>query len=110
MTNAGKNASTDAMASGAIMAQFSDEAEGYISGYTRYDWVTEWNNLSANMKLMLTTCASSLGATYLVAYDMSGYTSRGEAEDIVNINHDRALRILERLKEKEVQENITNGA
>jgi hypothetical protein len=94
---AGKNVNSDAASSGAILEQFSDEAEGRICAETRYDWVSNYASIGSNFKPILTDVSSSLAAIKLVMYDMSGYTNRGEAEDVLNINFDlvqKALKVL----------------
>ena len=95
---AGKNVSSSAV-SGAILEQFSDEAEGFINAVTRYDWVANYSKVGANYKPILADAVSALAGSYMVAYDMSGYTNRGEAEDVINILHDRASRAIAILKE-----------
>lgn len=96
---AGKNVDTTGAASSAILEQFSDEAEGFINGTTRYDWVANYSKIGTNYKPILADAASALAGSYLVAYDMSGYTNRGEAEDVINILHDRATRAIAILRE-----------
>ena len=50
VTRAGADANSTATSSGAILAQFSDEAEGFINTYTNVDWVTDYANVGANFK------------------------------------------------------------
>lgn len=94
---AGANVNSDASASGAILEQFSNEAEGYVNATTRYDWVTNYTSIGAEFKPMLATATSCLAAADLIAYDMGGYTGRGEAESMINILYDRATRALTKL-------------
>lgn len=96
---AGKNVDSTGSTSGVILEQFSDEAEAFINATTRYDWVANYSSIGTNFKQILADAASALAASYLVAYDMSGYTNRGEAEDVINILHDRATRAIAILKD-----------
>ena len=96
--NAGVNSNSDLQASGAYMEQISEEAEGFVCMSTRYDWITNYTALENWIKYNLADAASCIAATKLVAHDMGGYTSRGEAESLINILYDRAGRILGMLK------------
>ena len=100
---AGINVSDTASTSGAILEQFSNDAEGYINGITRYDWVANYNLIGTNFKTLLADASSCLAASYLIAYDMSGYTSRGEAESLINILYDRAFKAVEALKDEKLK-------
>lgn len=93
----GAGVSTDASTSAAILEQFSDDAEGYINTTTRFDWITNYASVKANFKPMLAVAASCLAAADLIAYDMSGYTGRGEAEDMINILYDRAQKAISKI-------------
>ena len=85
---AGANASSTATASGAMLLEFCDQAEGIICATTRYDWVTNYATLNANFKTILDSCASSKAAMFVMNYDLSGYTSRAEAQTMLNILYD----------------------
>ena len=66
--------------------------------------------LPAAGKKMLSSTASSLAAIRVIEYDMSGFTSRAEAEDMINVLRDTALRNLAILRDDKVQRFIVNGA
>jgi hypothetical protein len=103
---AGKYANSAALASGTLIAEFSDQAEGFINAMTRFDWVTNYASVPANYKPALADASSSLASIYLMTYDPSGYTSRGEYEDMVNILYDRATKLIEVLKDRKLQETM----
>jgi len=65
--------------------------------------------LPADTQVLLTDIASNLAAIYVICYDMSGYTSRVEAEDLINVLRDAALRGLAIIKEKKDQDFLTSG-
>lgn len=71
-------------------------AEAYICSVTRYDAVTNWATLDAIAKVIYTEYVARLIAVQGIAYDMSGFTSRIEAEDMINIHMFR-LKILDKL-------------
>ena len=81
--------------------------EAIVACATRFDWV----NLSAatiddNVEGMLAEATGCLAAIYGVTFDMSGYTSRVEAEDIINVLRDRYLLAISILRDKKTQEFI----
>ena len=94
----GANASSTAIASAAILQQFSNDAEGFVCTATRFDWITNYSAVASFAKLLLADATSNLAGKQLIAYDMSGYTGRGEAEDMINVLHDRALDAITLLK------------
>lgn len=100
---AGVYVNQSAAVSGAVLEQFSNDAEGFINGTTRYDWVNNYSSISTNFKPLLSDAASCLAASYLIAYDMSGYTSRGEAESIINVLYDRAMKAIKVLVDSKLK-------
>lgn len=87
-----------------MVSDFVIQAEGTIAATTRFDWVKIYDTLNTDVKGILTQVASDLAAIYMVQYDMSGYTSRIEAEDMVNILRDSSLRGLSILRDKKQQD------
>ena len=102
---AGKNVNSTAAASAALLQQFSTEAEAYINTMTRHDWSATPLAIASFIPV-LADAASSLAGAQLIAYDMSGYLSRAEAEDMINLLHDRTNRIITQLSEKNVQNTM----
>ena len=70
---------------------------------------TAFTALPTSTKKLLTETASNLASIYAVTYDMSGFTSRVEAEDMINIFRDAALRGLSILRDKKTQDFLTEG-
>jgi hypothetical protein len=105
-TGAGVSASwTDTMKTQAVL-----QAENLVNVTARYNFSDVWaGTLNADVKSFLTEIVASLVAIEGVAYDMSGYSSRVEAESKVNILRDAALRGLALLRDKKVVDFI-NGA
>jgi len=84
--------------------------ESMINVMCRYnfsDAVTA--GLNVDVKGLLSNIVSSLVAIEAICYDMSGYTSRIEAEDMINVLRDSALRDLSILRDQKAQDYI-NGA
>ena len=69
-----------------------------------------WSALPADTRELLTSVASDLAAIRVICYDMSGYNSRTDAEDLINVLRDSALRGMAILKEKKDQDFLIAGA
>ena len=89
--------------------QYMTEVESLINSVCRYNFSDAYAGLDADVKGLLKEVASDLAAIYVIQYDMSGFSSRVEAEDMVNILRDAALRGLSILRDKKAQDFI-NGA
>ena len=90
-----------------MMTAANLRAESTINCICRFnfsDAVTA--GLNADVKGILSDIASSLVAIEAISYDMSGYTSRIEAEDMINVLRDIALRNLSLLRDKKVVDFI----
>lgn len=102
---AGQGASVTSSHEGYIN-QFMTEAESEINSTIRYNFSDTYATLNADTRGILKSVASNLAAIYVIQYDMSGYESRIEAEDMINILRDAALRGLRLLKDKKVEDFI----
>lgn len=65
--------------------------------------------LPSTTKQLLTEVASDIAAIYAIQFDMAGFTSRVEAEDMINILRDSALRGLAILRDKKTQQFLMTG-
>ena len=80
--------------------QFMKEAESWINIVTRYNWSDSYGALNSDFQGILNEAASNIAATYIINYDMSGYTSRTEAELMINLLLLRADEIMGVLLDK----------
>jgi len=85
------------------------QAESLINTICRYNFSDNYAALNVDVKGILKEIASNLAAIYVIQYDMSSFTSRIEAEDMINILRDAALRGLSLLRDKKATDFI-NGA
>ncbi len=85
-----------------------NQAESTINTITRTDYTKKYAGLSNNVKKILEQVCQDLTAIDLIKYDMSGYTDRVEAEDMINVLRDAALRGLSILKDMKTTDFI-NG-
>lgn len=95
---AGANYNT-AQLSGSVLQGISDDAEGFICVETRFDFLTNYASLNAAVKQALAAAANSYIGLVMVNYDMSGYTSRLEAENMLDVNFDRLTSMINVLKD-----------
>ena len=109
---AGANYNSTAVDEAAING-FCLQAENLINCISRYDWSSHFTapatttTLSANVWHFLGEIESNLVGMYMIQHDMSGYTSRTEAEDMINVLRDAALRGLSILRDKKAQDFMT---
>ena len=61
------------------------QVESYINSATRYNWSDDYAGLNADVKGILTLIESNLVAAYIISFNMSGFTSRQEAEDMITL-------------------------
>jgi len=97
---AGANCSETVLTTEAIQDSFSNDAEGYIEQLTNSDYTTNYATLSTSIKNAVSMVVSALIAKEMINYDMSGYTSRTEAQTMLDVNDDLIQRGLNSLKRK----------
>ncbi len=102
---AGANASATSKAEGYV-DDYTTQAESLINSICRFNFSDAYSTLNVDVKGILKEVASNIAAIYVIQYDMSGYTSRIEAEDMINVLRDAALRGLSILRDKKPQDFI----
>lgn len=85
--------------SGALMQKAADLAEQSFCALTRKDWITDYSDVDTNLKEAVSDAVSSLAAMNIIAYDMNTYSNNTEAQTMLDLNRDNALRIIDKLKE-----------
>jgi len=96
----------------AFANSFIAQAESFINVMCRKVFAADtaaFTALPATTKQILTQVASDLAAIYAIQYDMSGFTSRTEAEDMINVLRDSALRGLAVIRDKKAQDFLEDG-
>ena len=104
---AGANVSpdfTDAMYTAAGL-----QGESMINVFCRYNFSDVYATLNDDVKYIISDVVSSFCAIQAITYDMSGYSSRTAAENMINIYRDSMLRGMSILRDKKHQDFI-NGA
>ena len=106
ISKAGAYANSAIIVSGQTLEAWSNIAEGRIEAETRRTWVDNYAGLSTGVKGILSDVASSLVAIQIINYDMSGFTSRAEAQTMLDVNDNiviGGLTILKDFKSNELQ-------
>lgn len=100
LLKAGENVSTD-MLLDTNLNQYINYAEGLVSLNSNYDFVTNWGSISGSIYAQVVKDAvSNLAAIYAINYDMSQYSSRAEAQTMLDVLRDRLVNDLDLLKDK----------
>ena len=107
VAHAGLNVNSSASTSAALLEQYSEDAEGFFVGETRRDWVDSFADVPINIKPDIANAVARLAAIDLIKFDMGGYTGRGEAEDLINVNHDNASRTIRKLTDFKSIQGVT---
>lgn len=102
---AGANASTTSNVE-AYINDYMTQVESYINTVTRVNYSDSYSGLNADVKGILKEVASNLAAIYVIEYDMSGFSNRGEAESMIDVLRDRAMAGLALLKDKKYTDFI----
>ena len=108
LLRAGANASGTVTTAGWFDSIVVD-VEAFINCATRYDWSTldAAGALHASTRGILVDTAACLAAIEGISYDMSGFTSRSEAETMMLTLRDIAMRNISILRDKKTQKFIT---
>ena len=99
---AGANASSTSNAE-AYINQYITEAESLINIATRYNWSDVYATLNDDTRGLLKQIAGDLAAIYVINFDMSGFTSRAEAQTMMDILLNNAQRGMSLLRDKKIK-------
>ncbi len=94
---------TETMKNAAVL-----QGEALVNVTARFNF-SDWfaGSPNADVKGLLSDIVSSFVAIQGVAYDMAGFTSRIEAENMINVLRDSMLRGLSIIRDKKAQDFIT---
>lgn len=102
MRKAGANASSTSNVE-AYINDFITQAESTINVMTRRNWSDDYAGLNVDVKGILKEAASNLAAMYVIQFDMSGFTTLGEAESMITILRDGFIRNISILRDKQME-------
>lgn len=105
---AGANASSTSNVE-AYINSYIAQAESRINAETRYNWSDAYSGLNADVKGLLKEAASNLAAMYVINYDLSGFTTRAEAETMLDFLYQMYRDAIELLREWKVKEFVEDA-
>lgn len=105
---AGANASAVSVAE-AYTNDFVSQAEAKINAETNYNWSDAYAGLNADVKGILSEAASNLAAIYVIQYDMGGFSSREEAETMLDVLYALYRDAIKILRDKNQAEFIQDA-
>lgn len=82
----------------------TSQIEAYLSNLVKFNIVTNWNSLDSTLKVLFTEYAARYCAKQIISFNPSGFTSRIEAEDMINIHLYRMKLIEDILNKSSVQD------
>lgn len=88
----------------AYINDYMAQAESEINVICRFNFSDAYTGLDADVKSLLKEAASNLAAIYVITFDMSGFSTRTEAENMINVLRDGYLRVVSILRDKKAQE------
>jgi len=80
------------------------QAEAYLTTLMKYDIATNWASLDSVKRKIFSEYAGRFSAVSLISYNMAGYTSRIEAEDMINIHVFRMQQIENLLSQASIKD------
>ena len=107
LTKAGANYNT-----GVTEAKINElclQVESYINAFTKYNWSDAFAGLNADVKGILAEIESDLVAIYIINYQMSGYTTGGEAETMLDVLTNRSTVALTLLQDVKTRDFMTGA-
>lgn len=78
------------------------QAEAFLSALCRYDWSTNVATIDGTTAEMLSEYVARYTGTAGIAYNMAGFTSRIEAEDMLNVHLFRMRQIEKILRDQKL--------
>jgi len=100
---AGVNASSTS-ATELFINDFVTQAESLINAQTRTNWSDLYSGLNVDVKGILKMAAACWSAMAVIQYDMSGFTSRVEAETMLDVLRDRFVQCMKTMEDMKVRQ------
>jgi hypothetical protein len=89
-----------------IIGKFYDEAAASVNTISRRDWLALSGATTANFKAVIADLISDIVAMKIINYDMSGYTSRLEAQTMLDVIRDNVMRNIDSIKDDKNKEKM----
>jgi len=85
------------------------QIESEVNLRCRYNFSDNYADLNEDVKRILSSIEASFVAIMAVTYNMSGFTTRIEAEDMINVHRDNMLRQMKLLSDMKTREYMKNA-
>jgi len=95
--------------SSAAYITYISEACAYIDSATRVDFQSTYSTLNSEVKRILQDCAACYAALGVINYDMSGFTSRTEAQTMLDVNWAKVNELIKLLRDKKRTDFISGA-
>ena len=82
------------------------ETESFVNAASRFNWSDAYAGLNVDVKSILHSITSSMCAMTVIATDMSGFTSQEEAQTMLDVLREEALRGLSILRDVKARDFI----
>ena len=105
----GAKLSSGMFTSGVAIQRAIEHGQSYVNAATMINFNTQYATLDGDKKAILEDAVSSHAAGELINYDMSNFTSRQEAVQMINFNWATRDAAIGLLKNKEVSEDFIGG-
>lgn len=105
---AGQNASATSNVE-AYINDYMTQAESIINVMSQDNWSDSYSALNADVKGILKSAASAWAAMRVINFDMSGFTSRAEAQTMLDVLQDEFLNAVSILRDIK-KRDFMNGA
>ena len=76
-----------------------NQAEAFVCTQSKFNWIDVYATLNATIKQILTDAVSSHAAMAVINYDMSGFSSRVEAQVMLDVNYTRLVDTINLLRD-----------
>jgi len=88
-----------------------EQAENFVSASSRYDWISNWASLSGTAGAKIVKEAvEDWAAMGIVSNDMSGYTSRLEAQTILDVLWSKIVECVNLLRDEKFRTFTQTGS
>lgn len=86
---------------------WTKQAESFLIVLSKYNWIDHYSSLNADIKGILSEYVARYAAIAAISFNMVNYSSRIEAEDMINIHLQRLNEIKELLSNQDYIKFIT---
>lgn len=85
------------------------QAESFLCVLSRKNWIDAYSALNADVKRILSEYCARFAAVGEITYNMAGFTTRIEAEDMLNIHLHRMAQIEKILEDQKAVTYMTGA-